>query len=244
MCLTLAGGPAKAAPPGQETCLPALAAVERAGTIPRALLHAIAIAESGRLDPITKVAVPWAWTVTANGAGRSFPNKATAIEATQALLAAGTTSVDVGCMQVNLAYHPQAFASLEQAFDPNSNVAYASRFLGSLFAKTRTWSKAVAAYHSQTPALGTDYERRVMAQWPLASDFVDPPVGKERPGRLAADRQPGFSAWASRNDCDKTRVGSDHVPAAQLHRAAATPICTPSRSPPPCFICQGVDPPR
>ncbi len=32
-------------------------------------------------------------------------------------------------MQVNLGYHPEAFASLEAAFDPRRNVAYATRFL-------------------------------------------------------------------------------------------------------------------
>ena len=41
-------------------------------------------------------------------------------------------SIDIGCAQVNLMHHPDAFASLEQAFDPMANADYAARFLKQL----------------------------------------------------------------------------------------------------------------
>ena len=41
-----------------------------------------------------------------------------AVAAVQALQARGVRSIDVGCLQVNLMYHPIAFASLDDAFDP------------------------------------------------------------------------------------------------------------------------------
>ena len=74
--------------------------------------------------------------------------------------AKGIRSIDVGCMQVNLMHHPNAFASLDQAFDPVSNTAFAARFLNELYRRTRSWPKSIAAYHSDTPHIAEDYQRR------------------------------------------------------------------------------------
>jgi hypothetical protein len=65
-------------------------------------------------------------------------------------------------------YHPAAFASLDAAFEPATNIAYAVHFLSSLYRQTGSWPKAAAAYHSQTPEIGADYEKRIMAAWPMA----------------------------------------------------------------------------
>ena len=73
--------------------------------------------------------------------------------------------MDVGCTQINLMYHPNAFASLDDAFDPERNAAYAARFLTDLFHQAGSWPHAAAAYHSQTPELGTDYQRKVLEAW-------------------------------------------------------------------------------
>jgi hypothetical protein len=67
-------------------------------------------------------------------------------------------------MQVNLMNHPNAFASLDEAFDPGANAHYAARFLNALYAASGSWVQATAAYHSETPAIGADYQRRVMAR--------------------------------------------------------------------------------
>ena len=63
-------------------------------------------------------------------------------------------------------HHPDAFASLDQAFDPAANAAYAARFLRQLYGQAGAWPKAVAAYHSATPALAVPYAQKVMAVWP------------------------------------------------------------------------------
>jgi soluble lytic murein transglycosylase-like protein len=83
----------------------------------------------------------------------------------KALQARGVQSIDVGCLQVNLMYHPHAFTSLEDAFDPRSNALYAARFLNALYAEGKDWQHAIAAYHSETPALGDAYRVLVMARW-------------------------------------------------------------------------------
>ncbi len=68
-------------------------------------------------------------------------------------------------MQVNLHHHPNAFASLEEAFEPRSNVAYAAAFLKELRQASRSWSRAVALYHSATREFGYGYRKRVYRVW-------------------------------------------------------------------------------
>jgi hypothetical protein len=152
--------PATAAP-----CRAAIEAAETAHHIPDGFLSAIARVESGRPDAATGLLVPWPWTINAEGAGSVFASKAEAIAAVQALQARGVRSIDIGCLQVNLLQHPEAFASLEQAFDPAANAGFAAGFLAGLFGGTHSWPLAAAAYHSQTASLGSAYQRRVLAEW-------------------------------------------------------------------------------
>jgi hypothetical protein len=109
--------------------------------------------------------VPWPWTINAEGVGSFFASKEDAIAAVQALQARGVRSIDVGCMQVNLQQHPEAFHALDQAFDPVTNARYAAGLLLTLFGQTGSWPLAAASYHSQTPTLGAAYQRQVIAAW-------------------------------------------------------------------------------
>jgi hypothetical protein len=149
----------------ERLCAPAVHAAEQAAAIPEQLMAAIARVESGRPDA-QGVVRPWPWTINAEGNGQYFATKAEAVAAVRALQARGVRSIDVGCMQVNLFHHPDAFATLDLAFDPATNAAYAARFLRELLAQTGSWARATAAYHSFTPELGEDYRRRVAAAWP------------------------------------------------------------------------------
>ena len=149
-------------------CEAAISAAETSEAVPAGLLTAIARVETGRLDPASRTIRPWPWTMNANGSGRMFETKDAVIEAVRALQAKGVRSIDVGCLQINLLHHPQAFGSLEQAFDPEANAAYAAHFLHTLFNETLDWPAAAAAYHSHTPALGIPYRQLVMAGWGIA----------------------------------------------------------------------------
>jgi soluble lytic murein transglycosylase-like protein len=150
--------------PGLQ-CRQAIRGAERAARIPDQLMAAIGRVESGRPDA-AGVIHPWPWTINAEGIGQYFQTKVEAMAAVRALQARGVKSIDVGCMQVNLMFHPAAFASLEQAFDPAANAAYAARYLNQLFVQAGTWVKATANYHSATPDLGDGYQRRVAAVLP------------------------------------------------------------------------------
>jgi hypothetical protein len=161
--LGLAALPAARAQTGAASlCHGAIATAEAQTHIPDAFLSAIGRVESGG-GPAGDA--PWPWTVNAAGQGHFYATKQAAIAAVQVLQAAGTHSIDVGCLQVNLQAHPEAFASLEQAFDPAANASYAAKFLTELFHQTGNWPAAAAAYHSQTPAIGHAYQQKVLSAW-------------------------------------------------------------------------------
>ena len=161
-------------------CHMATSNAERTTGVPDQLLDAISRVESGRLDSATGTMRAWPWTINAQGVGHFYASKAEAIAAAQQFRAQGIQSMDVGCMQVNLMYHPDAFASLDQAFDPQANALYAAHLLTQLFAQTGSWPHAAAAYHSQTPELGNDYQRKVLEAW---ADPEDTPHGRAARGR-------------------------------------------------------------
>lgn len=148
--------------PPERLCAEAIEREERRTALPANLLIAIAIAESGRYDRARRAMVAWPWTVHAEGRGRYFRSAREAGAAVRALSARGVDSVDVGCMQINLRYHPDAFATIEDAFDPATNVAYAAAFLGDLAARSGSWFAAIGRYHSSTPDHGRRYRAKVL----------------------------------------------------------------------------------
>ncbi len=160
LALLLLLAPTAQAQPADQ-CAPALHAAERNWNTPPGLLERIALVESGRLLP--GGAVAWPWTIDVAGRGAYFDSKAAAIAAVQQAQAAGVRSIDVGCMQVNLAIHPGAFRSLDEAFDPAANADYAARYLSSLYRESGDWDVAAGLYHSHTPELAAEYRGRVAA---------------------------------------------------------------------------------
>jgi hypothetical protein len=169
-----------------QLCGVAVAAAERANAIPAHLLTAISQVESGRHDPSTGDLKPWPWTANAEGQGGFYDTKAQAVAAVRDMQAHGVQSIDVGCGQVNLMHHPNAFPSLDVAFDPQANAAYAGKFLKELFDRTGDWTRAVALYHSATPGIGDDYRNKVLAVWPAESRMAGP-----------VSRSPLARAWAA-----------------------------------------------
>lgn len=150
---------------GARQCTQYFPVEERNNSIPTHLLAAIATTESGRYHEGLGMSVPWPWTINVEGKGYFFKTKAEAIAQTQNFLAKGYQSIDVGCMQVNLKHHPKAFANLNQAFDPSTNVAYAAKFLRTNYASLGDWIKATAAYHSRTPQHGNRYLGNIERSW-------------------------------------------------------------------------------
>lgn len=163
----LLAGPAGAKKPPviAGACDTSIARLERHHNVPVRLLHAVALAESGRAVAGGRELFAWPWTVTARGKGRYYPDKKSAIAAVRKLRASGVRNIDVGCMQVNLKYHPRAFENLEQAFDPVTNTGYAARHLADLRKSSRTWTRAVGRYHTGNKTRGAAYSARVFKIW-------------------------------------------------------------------------------
>lgn len=179
-------------------------AISRAAAVrglPDGLLPALAQVESGRPDA-AGAARPWPWTIDVDGQGKFFATKAEAVTAVRALQDLGVRSIDVGCLQVNLMYHPNAFASLDQAFDPAANTLYAARFLLALYGRDGDWTHAIAAYHSETPRLGAPYRARVMALWHPGGQQTAMTAALTDPRRAAyADFLPTVARYADFAGC-------------------------------------------
>jgi hypothetical protein len=169
-----------------QLCRQAITAAERAHSIPSHLLAAIARVESGRKDRSAGTFDPWPWTINMDGQGTFYDSKAQAVAAAVTMRPRTTRSIDVGCMQISLTYHPNAFPDMGQAFDPASNADYGARFLVQLFEKTNSWPKAVELYHSATPEIGQEYGRRVYAALPEEQKLAE-----------AVQPYPVVAGWAS-----------------------------------------------
>lgn len=142
---------------------------EREYRIPQNLLQAVALAESGRWNQRDQARIAWPWTVYAEGRGRYLPSREAALAEIDQLRDKGITNIDVGCMQINLHHHGDAFDSVDDMLDPARNTDYAARFLRDLHQESRAWSIAVAHYHSRTPKHANSYRRRVLKLWPVAA---------------------------------------------------------------------------
>jgi hypothetical protein len=174
-----------------NACERAGVAVEQASGLPPGLLLAIGRIESGRWDGVRGRIAAWPWTINAAGKGLWFTSKDDAARSVKDLLDGGTRSIDVGCFQINLMWHPTAFTTLEQAFDPDANAAYAARFLLALFSQTGSWDAAVEAYHSANPALGYAYRQQVFSTWAAAAPVTtDRAVRSSSPEILAVASRP------------------------------------------------------
>lgn len=146
-----------------------------------------------------------------------FDSKPAAVAWTRNALARGAHQVDVGCMQVNLQAHPNAFPTLDAAFDPAANADYAARFLTTLQADAGgNWFTATGYYHSRTPALAADYRERVAA---IAAGRV-PAIGASLPLYARAIQQGTLRIALAGGGV--LRINVNRQP-ARLHRARLSP---------------------
>ncbi len=162
--------------------------------LPPGLLLAVGRVESGRSDAATRDVLPWPWTVNDEGTDHVFGSAFDAIAYVVAARARGSRSLDVGCFQVNLQFHPDAFATVAEAFDPSANARYAGQLLSDLHAHSGSWETAVQLYHSATPWRGETYRDLVLSRWAETSLAPSPaptlPQPLPVPAALASNLRP------------------------------------------------------
>lgn len=205
-----------------NTCVSAIQEQERAKGIPHGLLQAISLAESGRwfenAGQDKGAIIAWPWTVTTGGKGHYLPNRMDAVAFVKSLRADGVENIDVGCMQINLKYHPDAFTSIDKAFDAHTNAQYAADFLKRRFEASKSWMQAAGDYHSTTPSLNEVYRTKVSSLWQKTaqSDFMTATAAPTAPAASTTIVQPDRSLTDRFNRAFQMRKNTTvHVRAGQ-----------------------------
>ncbi|EKV32240.1 Lytic transglycosylase, catalytic [Caenispirillum salinarum AK4] len=192
-----------------RTCLEEARRQEQALDIPEGLLTAVALAESGRWDAQAGALRAWPWTLNVDGTGLYFDSMAEARAAAVDALRQGIRQVDMGCMQVSMAWHARAFETVTEALTPIDNVAYGALYLRQLYDRHGEWGEAVRRYHSGDAARGEAYLRRVLDLWQGGAE-----TQADLPGRMVtADRRDSPHHKAA----DRLKAG-DHAQALGLYR--------------------------
>lgn len=155
-------------------CLRETARIEKKEGIQKNLLSAISLVETGRYRKEYPTGVAWPWTVRTAEKGMYFDTKEAAIAYVRQLRENGEDSIDVGCMQINLKFHPDAFKDLDEAFDPAKNIAYAVTFLKRNYKETRSWGAAATQYHSKNAEKAMKYEDLLLGAWNRLSKHGNP----------------------------------------------------------------------
>jgi hypothetical protein len=197
-----------------EICLQQTRYQEQNHGIPQHLLTSISLVESGRWDKISKAKIAWPWTVTSGANGRFFDSKEEAMAEVEIMMTEGVRNIDVGCMQINLHYHADAFDTLSDAFDPKQNAAYAAKFLKKLKKPSNSWLDAAGTYHSSTPDKKAYYLGKVTAHWNAERGLKSVASAPAKPltkVASASSRQIDYARMNSLNAAFKKRVNADPV---------------------------------
>jgi len=149
-------------------------------------------------------------------------------------------------MQVNLQQHPDAFASIEDAFDPVRNADYAARFLLRLRAMSADWAEAVGWYHSHTQALALQYRAQVARSYlgdPHASGRAYAAIVMSRRERILHDLAQAWSATLPPPRTGGTPTWTEAAAAPSAAPAGARPW-GPAALPSPGAAASGTAPLR
>ena len=145
-------------------CIASAKKFEKKYNLPDNLLVSVALTESGKKIKNGDF-VAWPWTINARGKGKFFKSKDEALEHVINYLRRGRKNIDIGCMQVNHMYHPNAFVNLEKAFDPEINVEWSANLIKNLYIKYGSYREAVGYYHSYRTTKKNQYASKVFKTW-------------------------------------------------------------------------------
>lgn len=191
LCATFVSLPVSASNQTADICKSAAQFASSRTGVPVSVLRAISLTETGRKSGGSFE--PWPWTVNMEGKGVWFDTREEARSYVNQNFERGARSFDVGCFQLNYKWHGQAFASIEEMFDPAANALYAAGFLRDLFVEKGSWTEAAGAYHSRTPKYANRYKtrfERILASITTTSPAQPAPAGPVPAAEPAIDAAP------------------------------------------------------
>lgn len=123
-------------------CLHYIGWAEQQFQIPRGILHAIALTESGFQGQ------PHPFALNIGGAPHYPTDANTALRLIQRADGTFRPEADVGCMQISIRYHGETVRNPAYLLNPRFNVSYGAYYLRSLYMEHGDWTTAIARYHS------------------------------------------------------------------------------------------------
>ena len=123
--------------------------------VPRDILYAMALAESGRVRD--GHFAPWPWTLNIEGDAHFYPDRAAMFVALMTALQHRQLRVDVGPLQLNWYWQFERIGSPWRLTDPMVNAKLAAAFLKERFERSGDWWLAVGHYHR--PSETTEVDR-------------------------------------------------------------------------------------
>lgn len=197
-----------------NVCADAMSAAAARHGVPEEIILAIGTVESG-FNP---------YAINSAGTPHFAEDLPSAVAFVRGQQALGISSIDVGCGQINLNWHPNAFASLQEAFTPSYNAEYAASLLATLYGTHNDWTRAVAHYHSGNQV---HQERYLAAITRALGNNSGVLVGPSRLtlGGARLDMAPPV-ALGSAEDVNVVRIGLDASPRANGVRVFRAPSAT------------------
>ena len=140
-------------------------AAELHGIDDPAILYAIAMQESGRLDRETDLLEPWPWTLNVDGKGYFFADMTEIWDALARFVQEEPNHIGLGLVQVTWPFNPDILSNPYLALDPSTNLSLGAQILRDCYDRLDDWWQAVGCYHSPTPKIATAYRQRVYRHW-------------------------------------------------------------------------------
>ena len=103
----------------------------------------------------------WPWTVATDEVRLRFPTRDDAVAYLGGIDSDATSTLEVGCFQLDLIRHARGFESAERALDPHANALYAARLLVELHREKGSWPLAAGTFHSRSIAQARSYAAAV-----------------------------------------------------------------------------------
>ena len=197
-------------------CPRLIAQTEARRNIPRGLLMAIALTESGNRGTPSPYAMNIAGRSHFAQSGQEMAN------IINSNWGRGVRSIDVGCMQVNLKFHAENFSRLTDLLNSVTNVEYGASYLIKLAKESGSWKSAVMSYHNKK-----NPTRRAWYGCKVWNNYLA--INRQPSGYLQCGDTPGGSTTASRQTMAGPPKTSDEVRNAWANATDAGPLTRPTR---------------